>query len=145
MALGDLTDRQAVLDTLSEFDPIGQDKFLDKYGFGRATAYFIEYNGKVYDSKAIAGAAHGYQHGDPLKPGNFSGGNATVAHASESSASRSAGRHLPRDIGGTATPEKGSGSRSAKLRASGPISRARSFGTTASRIRGTPWSRRRNR
>lgn len=79
MALGDLTDHQAVLDAISEFDRLGRDQFLENYGFGRATAYFIERDGKRYDSKAIVGAAHGYQHGRALSHDEFSGGDATVA------------------------------------------------------------------
>ena len=79
MGLGDLTDRRAVLDALLEFDTIGRNAFLAKYGYGRATAYFVQHDGKAYDSKPIAGAAHGYQHGVPLTPADFSGGDATVA------------------------------------------------------------------
>jgi hypothetical protein len=41
-------------------EAIGREKFLAKYGFGFARSYFIEWNGEHYDSKAIAGAAHGY-------------------------------------------------------------------------------------
>ena len=54
--------------------------FLLKYGFGKARSYFLVQNGRSYDSKAIAGAAHGYQHPDlgPLRPADFSGGDATV-------------------------------------------------------------------
>ena len=80
MALSDLTMRDAVLRAVEEYDHIGQDEFLTKYGFGRAREYFLAYNGKLYDSKAIVGAAHGYQfpqHG-PLGPHDFSGGEATV-------------------------------------------------------------------
>jgi len=79
MALRDVTDRQAVLDAISEFDRLGRDEFLEKYGFGRATAYFIELDGKSYDSKAIIGAAHGFQHGTAMGHDEFSGGDATVA------------------------------------------------------------------
>lgn len=79
MGLRDVTDDQAVLDAMAEFDRIGRDPFLEKYGFGHATAYFVELDGKRYDSKAIVGAAHGYQHGTPLRHDEFSGGDATVA------------------------------------------------------------------
>ena len=79
MALRDLTDSQAVLNAISEFDRLGRERFLEKYGFGRATAYFIELDAKRYDSKAIAGAAHGHQYGKPLRHDEFSGGDATVA------------------------------------------------------------------
>jgi len=79
MALTDLTDRASVLKAIDEFDRHGRDAFLSKYGFGKATGYFVEHAGNLYDSKALAGAAHGYQHGSPLKHTEFSGGEATVA------------------------------------------------------------------
>ena len=80
MALGDLTSRQAVLDAIAEFDRLGRDAFLDKYGFGRARDYFLVVDGREYDSKAIVGAAHGYQFPEdgPLRADTFSGGEATV-------------------------------------------------------------------
>jgi 5-methylcytosine-specific restriction enzyme A len=79
MALKDVTDREAVLKAITEFDAIGRDAFLAKYHFGPAKGYFIEHEGKSYDSKAITGAAHGYQHGLAMTGGDFSGGEATVA------------------------------------------------------------------
>jgi 5-methylcytosine-specific restriction enzyme A len=84
MALGDLTDSTAVLSAIAEFDALERDEFLAKYGFGKATGYFVEVGGRRYDSKAIAGAAHGYQHGTPLTSDEFSGGEATVARQLES-------------------------------------------------------------
>ena len=83
MALSDLTDSGAVLSALAEFDEIGREAFLSKYGFGPATSYFVKVGGSLYDSKAIAGAAHGYQHGTPLTHAEFSGGDATVANKLE--------------------------------------------------------------
>src|SRR5205823_3518944 len=43
--------------------------------------YFLALNSKLYDSKAIVGAAHGYQFPDvgALLPSQFSGGERTVA------------------------------------------------------------------
>ena len=80
MALPDLTSQDAVLRALAEFDTLGRDAFLAKYGFRRARGYFLVQDGRSYDSKAIAGAAHGYQHPElgPLNAAEFSGGNATV-------------------------------------------------------------------
>jgi 5-methylcytosine-specific restriction protein A len=57
MTLGDLTDRTAVERAIAEFDQVGRDAFLAKYGFGPARKWFVESRGKRYDSKAIAGAA----------------------------------------------------------------------------------------
>ena len=72
--------REAVLAAIAEYDELGQDAFLDKYGFHPARSYLLVYDGKRYDSKAIIGAAHGYLPGSkPLTAGEFSGGEATVA------------------------------------------------------------------
>lgn len=78
MALNDIT-RGAVLQAIGEYDRLGQDGFLEHYGFDRARQYLLVHDGKRYDSKAIVGAAHGFLPGkSPLAPGEFSGGEATV-------------------------------------------------------------------
>lgn len=65
---------------MKEFDRIGRSVFLSKYGYGEARSYFIQHDGKSYDSKAIAGAAHGYLKGmKPLKGREFTGGETNVA------------------------------------------------------------------
>jgi 5-methylcytosine-specific restriction protein A len=58
MALRDLSDPQAVVAALDEFDKIDRAPFLKKYRFGKATRYMLRRDGRLYDSKAIAGAAH---------------------------------------------------------------------------------------
>ena len=80
MALADITSPQAVQDAIAEYDRVGQPAFLAKYGFREARDYRLEHNGRLYDSKAIVGAAHGYQFPDagPLRYNDFSGGAATV-------------------------------------------------------------------
>jgi hypothetical protein len=80
VTLINLTSAAAVLQAADEFDRIGREAFLAKYGFGPAQSYFVEIAGRRYDSKAIAGAAHGYQHPElgPLRASDFSGGEATV-------------------------------------------------------------------
>jgi 5-methylcytosine-specific restriction protein A len=83
MALADLTDPDAVRQAIAEFDERGRDAFLEEYGFHPARDNFIELNGKQYDSKAIVGVAHQYQHGSPMAPGDFSGGDSTVANRLE--------------------------------------------------------------
>ncbi len=79
--LGDLTDWDAVLNAIAEFDRLGRDRFLAEHGFGRARSYFLRYNDRDYDSKAVVGVAHGYQFPTlgPLSAADFSGGEATVA------------------------------------------------------------------
>ena len=81
MALGDLSSRAAVLQALADYDRLGQEAFLQRYGFGRARQYLLVHNGQHYDSKAIAGVAHGYQFPElgPLQASDFSGGEVTVA------------------------------------------------------------------
>ena len=80
MGLSDLTDRSAVLEALAEYDGLGREAFLARYGFGPARSYFVVHNGKLYDSKPIAGVAVGKQFPvfGPLTPSDFSGGEATV-------------------------------------------------------------------
>jgi hypothetical protein len=80
MSLTELTSRTAVLAALREFDERGRELFLTRYGFDHARSYFLEYEGSRYDSKAIAGVAHGIQHPHlgPLRAADFSGGEATV-------------------------------------------------------------------
>ncbi|MBZ4373279.1 hypothetical protein [Corallococcus sp. AS-1-6] len=80
MALKDLTDSDAVLKAIAEFDALGREAFLRAYGFGEARSYFLVHNGKKYDSKAIVGVAHGYQYPPqgPLWSSEFSGGFVTV-------------------------------------------------------------------
>lgn len=78
MALRELS-RREILQAVAEYDRLGPDRFLEKYGFGRARSYWLVIDGKTYDSKAIAGAAHGYLPGrEPLTAADFSGGTATV-------------------------------------------------------------------
>lgn len=78
MALSDLT-ADAVTKALEEFNAIGREAFLHKYQFGQARGYLLQRGGKTYDSKAIAGAAHGYLPGQKaLAADQFSGGAATV-------------------------------------------------------------------
>jgi len=78
VSLNDIA-REAVLAAIAEYDELGQDVFLDKYGFHPARSYVLVHDGKRYDSKAIVGVAHGYMPGrHSLTPGEFSGGEATV-------------------------------------------------------------------
>jgi hypothetical protein len=83
MSLVDLT-ASAVSQAIEEFDRIGRDAFLKKYGFGKARDYLLQQGGRSYDSKAIAGAAHAYLPGrTALNARDFSGGDATVRRTLE--------------------------------------------------------------
>ena len=78
MALGDIT-REAVLAAIAEYDQLGREEFLHRYGFDRARRYVLVNDGKRYDSKAIVGVAHGFLPGKTALPASeFSGGKATV-------------------------------------------------------------------
>ena len=65
---------------MAEFDQLGRDAFLRSTHFGRARAYFLELDGRLYDSKAIVSYAHRVSTGLPLESGDFTGGDKTVAH-----------------------------------------------------------------
>ncbi len=71
-------DRDAVLLAVAEWDHLGRDDFLELYGFGPATRYFLVIDGSDYDSKAIVGAAQALSGGPRLTATDFSGGEATV-------------------------------------------------------------------
>ena len=57
MSLRDTT-RQSVLEAIEEFDQVGRNYFLKNYHFGHAKSYWLVYDGRKYDSKAIIGVAH---------------------------------------------------------------------------------------
>lgn len=81
MGLKDITDADAVKQAIAQFDALGRDDFLKRYGFGRARRFFVEFNDKLYDSKAVLGAAHGFQFPDqdPLAAAEFSGDESATA------------------------------------------------------------------
>ena len=80
MGLRDIT-RDAVLKAMADCDTLGREVFLEKYGFGPAHEYFLEHDGKLYDSKAIVGVAHGFSGPGfaQLTAQEFAGGDSTVA------------------------------------------------------------------
>ncbi len=80
MGTADLT-TDAIKKALAEFDQLGREKFLAKYGFGKSRGYFVISNGRRYDSKAIAGVAHKFlgPASAPLRSAEFAGGEKSVA------------------------------------------------------------------
>lgn len=78
MGLKDLTDPAAVRAAIEEFDAVGREPFLARYGFGPATSYWVAVGEKEYDAKAIAGVAHRHQHGVLLGSREFRSGEDTV-------------------------------------------------------------------
>jgi hypothetical protein len=81
MQLSRLSSAKAIRQAVAEYDRLGRAEFLSKYGFRPSTRYFLVIEGKRYDSKAIFGAAWGYQYPKtgPLSARHFSGGQSTVA------------------------------------------------------------------
>jgi hypothetical protein len=77
MAIEDIIDPEAVLSALAEFDQMGHEAFRHRYGFGKATRWYVEHEGRLYDTKAVLGVAHKYQFGEALGPRNFYGGTPT--------------------------------------------------------------------
>jgi len=73
MRVGEIT-RSGILQAIEEHDQLGKDEFRSAYGFREALSYVLVYEGREYDSKAIAGVAHRYDFGRALKPQEFSGG-----------------------------------------------------------------------
>jgi hypothetical protein len=81
LAFGDLSSSDAVLRAIAEFDSLGREKFLEKYGFGPSRDYFLVVDGRSYDSKAIVAAAHHHQFPEEalLKWDDFNGGRPTIS------------------------------------------------------------------
>lgn len=75
----DVTSRDAVLAAIAEFDQVGREAFLSRYGFGPSRQYIVVENGRQYDSKALLGAAYAHQFGagGSLRSEDFSGGDET--------------------------------------------------------------------
>jgi len=80
--LGRLTSAMAVQMAIDEFVRVGRSAFLTRYGFGKSRDFMVRDSktDMLCDSKAVIGAAYGYQYPDegPLKPADFSGGEASV-------------------------------------------------------------------
>ncbi|WP_250000247.1 hypothetical protein [Actinoplanes sp. M2I2] len=75
--------RRNILDALAEVDRLGRRPFLKTYGFGAARTWFIDHGGRLYDSKAIMGYAHGLGVGTRLVSADFKGGEQPVARRLE--------------------------------------------------------------
>jgi putative restriction endonuclease len=79
MASWDAVQPQHVRQAAAEFDQLGQEEFLARYGFGPARRYLLIIGGREYDSKAVLGAAYGHATGRPLRSAEFSGGTLGAA------------------------------------------------------------------
>lgn len=57
-----VTDPEAVRMAMRRFDELGEAEFLDRYGYGMPTKYWLVDADRSYPSKAIMGVAFGFQH-----------------------------------------------------------------------------------
>lgn len=74
MAMADISAAE-VRKAVEECDELGRGAFLRKHRFHPARRYLLRYGGRLYDSKAIVGAAHGFLPGREALPASaFSGG-----------------------------------------------------------------------
>ena len=82
MGMKELT-REAVEAVIAEYDQIGRDALLQRYGFSDAQAPAFEYEGQSYDSRAVIAAA--WRHlgpGEaPFDPDEAARDERTVARA----------------------------------------------------------------
>jgi len=74
----DVTDKNAILKAIAEFDSLGRDEFLKTYGFRHARSFFILHYGNQYDCKPILWAAYKHQFGELLLARASSWVNRTV-------------------------------------------------------------------
>jgi hypothetical protein len=72
----DRVTRADVLRALKEYDDLGGEKFLSKWGFGPTTTYDLLWNKRRYPPKAILGAAYAIAVGRRIKSKDFEGGKA---------------------------------------------------------------------
>lgn len=73
MQLSTLT-RSFVLQAIEKCDKVSRPKFLEEHGFKPAREYFLLYEGRAYDSKAIVGVAYSLITGERYTAKDFSGG-----------------------------------------------------------------------
>lgn len=62
---GVLTDASIVRRVVQEYDDEGRDTFLNRHRFERATQYYLQVGGRLYDAKAIANVAYRYEYQAP--------------------------------------------------------------------------------
>ncbi|MEU2452691.1 HNH endonuclease [Streptomyces sp. NPDC012765] len=58
-----LSDSDSVRKALEEYRDGGRTSFLEDHGFDEASRYFLQFEGALFDAKAIANVAYRYQHG----------------------------------------------------------------------------------
>ncbi len=68
-----------VLLALEEFDRVGAEEFLSRYGFDRNGEYELVHNSSSYDSLAVLGVAHLRATGELAPTEDFAGGPEAAA------------------------------------------------------------------
>jgi hypothetical protein len=64
MTMAEVTSPDAVRAAAREFDALGEDAFLDEYGYEPASDCVVVSDGRLYPAGALLGAAHGHQYPD---------------------------------------------------------------------------------
>jgi hypothetical protein len=59
---------------IKEFNSLGRGKFLKRYGFSRASKFYLIHEQRIYDTKALIGAAYRHATGRRLSNEQFAGG-----------------------------------------------------------------------
>ncbi|MFD7412694.1 HNH endonuclease [Kitasatospora purpeofusca] len=80
MGFRDLTSATAMEKALAEYNDLGGKAFYGKYGVSSSTQYYISHADLLYDARAIARVALGYEHGtsSPLSSDQFDAGEASA-------------------------------------------------------------------
>ena len=71
--------RNHVLQALAEYDSLGPEEFLGRYGFAPTRGYTLVHEGRSYDSRAVLGVAHRHATGRLATSEEFSGMAGAVA------------------------------------------------------------------
>ena len=67
-----------MLKAIREFNRLGRLSFLRRYGFSRASKFYLIHARRLYDTKPLVAAAYRYARGRRLKPDDFGGGDETL-------------------------------------------------------------------
>jgi MoxR-like ATPase len=81
VAVGEVTEREAVLKAIEEFERLGAEEFFREHGGAPARTYELVYDGRRYPSKAILAVAYAKQFPDrePLREtASYTGGKGSV-------------------------------------------------------------------
>lgn len=72
-------DARAMRKAIAKFNYLGRLQFLKRYGFRRSSRYFLHFDQRIYDTKALVAAAYEHAKGASLRYNQFSGGSQTLS------------------------------------------------------------------